>query len=54
MSKTLLNGADGEANWLGVVNSHCMQMSLALSVRFIFGNDRNDVPCSSHFFALWQ
>ena len=23
MSKTSINGADGEANWLGVVNFHC-------------------------------
>ena len=50
MSKTSINGADGEANWSGVVNFHCMQMSLVLSVLFIFGDDRNDVPCSSHFF----
>ena len=49
MSKTSINGADGEANWLGFVNFHCMQMSLVLSVRFIFGDDRNDVPCSSPF-----
>ena len=27
-----------------------MQMSLVLSVRFIFGDDRNDVPCSSHVY----
>ena len=46
MSKTLINVTDGEANWSGVVNFHCMQMSL--------GDDRNDVQCSSHFLALWQ
>ena len=32
-----------------VVNCRCMQMSLVMSVRFIFGNDWNDAPCSSHF-----
>ena len=32
MSKTSISGADGEANWSGVVNFHCMQMSLVLSV----------------------
>ena len=33
---------DGEANWSGVVNFHsvhCVQMSLVLSMRFIFGHD---------------
>ena len=30
---------DGEANWSGVVNFHCMQMSLVVSIRFIFGDD---------------
>ena len=54
MSKTLNNGADGEANWPGVVNFHCMQMSLVLSAWFIFGDDRNVVSCSSNFFASWQ
>ena len=39
MSKTSINGADGEANWSGVVNFHC----------FIFSDDRNDMPCSSLF-----
>ena len=39
MSKTSINGADGEANWPGVVNFHC----------FIFSDDRNDKPCSSLF-----
>ena len=29
MSKTSINGADGEANWSGVVNFHC----------FIFSDD---------------
>ena len=39
MSKTSINGADGVANWSGVVNFHC----------FIFSDDRNDMPCSSLF-----
>ena len=30
---------DGEANWSGVVNFHCMQMSLVMGMRFIFGVD---------------
>ena len=30
---------DGEVNWSGVVNFHCMQMSLVMSIRFIFGDD---------------
>ena len=31
---------DGEAaNWSGVVNFHCMQLSLGMSMRFIFGYD---------------
>ena len=33
---------DGEANWSGVVNFHsvhCLQMSLVMSMRFIFGHD---------------
>ena len=30
---------DGEANWSGVVNFHCMQTSLVMSMRFIFGVD---------------
>ena len=55
MSKTSINGADGKANWSGAVNFHSMQMSLVMSVWFIFSNDRNVVPCSScFFFALWQ
>ena len=30
----------GEAiNWSGVVNFHCMKMSLVISLRFIFGDD---------------
>ena len=49
MSKTSINSVDSEADWWGVVNFHCMQMTLVLSVRFIFGDDRNDVPRSSRF-----
>ena len=30
---------DGEANWSDVVNFLCMQMSLVMSRRFIFGDD---------------
>ena len=30
---------DCEANWSGVVNSHCMQMVLVMSMRFIFFDD---------------
>ena len=30
---------DGETNWSGVVNFHCIQMSLVMSIRFIFGHD---------------
>ena len=30
---------DGGANWSGVVNFHCMQMSLVMSMRFIFGDN---------------
>ena len=30
---------DGEANWSGVVNFYCMQMSLLMSMRFIFNDD---------------
>ena len=26
MSKTSINGADGEANWSGVVNFHCERL----------------------------
>ena len=36
-------------NWLGVVNSHFLQMSLLMSMRFIFGDDWNDAKCSSRF-----
>ena len=38
MSKTLINGADGVANWSDI-NFHC----------FIFSDDWNDMPCSSLF-----
>ena len=44
---------DGEAiNWSGVVNFHCMKMSLVMSMRFIFGDDWNDAPCSLRFYFL--
>ena len=34
----VITSIDGEANWSGVVNFHSMQMSLAMSMRFIFGD----------------
>ena len=30
---------NGETNWLAVVNFYCMQMSLLMSMRFIFGDE---------------
>ena len=44
---------NGEAtcNWLGVINFHCMQMILMMSMRF-FGDDWNDMLCSSRFCCL--
>ena len=41
---------DGEANWSDVVNFPCMQMSLVMNRRFIFGDDWNDAPRSPRFF----
>ena len=38
--------------WLGVVNFHCMQMSLVMSMWFIFGDDWNDMLCKSLFRYL--
>ena len=35
----LISNLVGEANWSGVVNFHCMQISLVVSIRFIFGDD---------------
>ena len=29
---------NGEANWSGVINFHCMQMSLMISMRVFFGD----------------
>ena len=43
---------DGEANWWDVVNFPCMQMSLVMSLRFIFGDDWNDAPRSPRFFLM--
>ena len=37
-----------KANWSRVVNFYCMQMSLVMSLRFIFGDHWIDVPCSHH------
>ena len=39
---------------VSVVNFHCMQMSLVMSMRFIFGDDWNDAPCFHHVFYLWE
>ena len=36
MGKTSINSADSEANWSGVVNFHCMQMTLVLSVSVVY------------------
>ena len=33
---------------------HCMQMSLVMRMRFIFGDDWNDTPRSHHVFYLQQ
>ena len=43
---------DGEANWSDVVNFPCMQISLVMSRRFIFGDDWNDAPRSPWFFLM--
>ena len=33
----------------GSVNFHNMQISIVMSMRFIFGDDWNDAPCSARF-----
>ena len=38
MSKTLAK-LRYEAKWSGVVNFHCMQMSLVMRIRFFFGDN---------------
>ena len=39
-SECFTENFDGKAiNWSGVVNFHCMKMSLVMSMRFIFGDD---------------
>ena len=39
----------------GVVNFHCMQMSLEMSMRFIFGSAMIEMTCRvNHFFDIWQ
>ena len=43
---------DGEAHWSGVVNFRCMQMRLVMTVQFIFSDDWNQVPRSSHVCLL--
>ena len=41
----------GEANWSSVVNFHCMQMSLVMSMRRVF---LAMIEMIRHVFALWQ
>ena len=36
-----------QGDWSGVVNFHTMQMSLVMSMQFIFSDDWNDMPCTS-------
>ena len=43
---------DGEGNWSGVVNFHCMQIESCGNLRFTFGDDWNNVPSSSRFSSL--
>ena len=43
---------DGEANWSGVVNFHCMQMVVVMSMRFVFFDDLNDAQSSSRSCSL--
>ena len=39
-SECFTENFDGEAiDWSGVVNFHCVKMSLVMSMRFIFGDD---------------
>ena len=47
--KWLLQWSESSMFRSGVVNCRCMKMSLVMSMRFIFGNNWNDVPSSSHF-----
>ena len=39
LEQVITSVVDDEANWLGAVNFPCMQMSLVMSIRFIFGDD---------------
>ena len=44
-----------KTNWSGVVNFHCMQMSLEMGMRFIFGSAMIGMACHvNHFFDIWQ
>ena len=45
--KNNLHELNWEANLLGVVNFHCLQMSLVMSMPFIFSDE--NVPYSSYF-----
>ena len=52
-SECFRENVDGEViNWSGVVKFHCMKIGLVMSMRFIFGDDGIDAPCSSRFYFL--
>ena len=53
-SKKIRRTLISKTSMVSVVNFHCMQMSLVMSIWFIFGDDWNGVPCSHHVFCLWQ
>ena len=53
MSKTLAN-FDDEAKWSGVVNFHCMQMSLVTEHTAFFSAMIEMTRQVHHVFALWQ
>ena len=38
--------------WSGVVNFHFMQIAPVMRIRFIFGDDWNDVPCKQLFGSV--
>ena len=38
--------------WSGVVNFHFMQIAPVMRIRFIVGDDWNDVPCKQLFGSL--
>ena len=53
MGKTSVNSADSEANWSGVVNFHCMQMTL-YSVECVSGLFlvKTEMTCHVHHVFL--